>query len=520
VKTKRAIRVPLLGVLGLRIALVAAATILLFNSIAPHLKHLGYDWLKVSMASYPEELVVARDLAAIVELGPSLTSDPSALAELAKLEARFLENDSAFYVLDRNGNLLFRSRALADVPLDVLTTSTWFRVNVDGQHAGHAWGNLTPIGGAEQRVGVLGSVNLYFTKEAAAEREAGKPEPPLLELASSDPLFTLDTSGAARGLSREARFDRVRRFVDVSVPILCALVLGGLASLLVTRRLLGMAAASRLVDAEGLPGPFDTRGSDEVAELARALEDMRTRNLELVRGLERRDAARREWVAQVSHDLRTPLTSLQVCLERVHAAAPVGADAALDEAVRLARHDAERVSTLAEDLLEAARLEGGASLNVEPLLPIEVVQQALRSVRPIASAAGTALEFEGGTPQTKEWRGDGARLVRACENLLRNAVRHARSRVSVALELHAGALRFRVRDDGSGFGGAPGPVDLRAARVIGMDVGTSGLGLLVVERIAAAHGGRFGATNLESGGAEVWFEIAEQPPAGRAQGQW
>jgi signal transduction histidine kinase len=141
-------------------------------------------------------------------------------------------------------------------------------------------------------------------------------------------------------------------------------------------------------------------------------------------------------------------------------------------------------------------------------------------VRPIASAAGTALELEGGAPETSEWRGDGARLVRACENLLRNAVRHARSRVSFALELHAGALRFRVRDDGSGFGGAPGPVDLRAARVIGMDVGTSGLGLLVVERIAVAHGGRLGATNLEGGGAEVWFEIAGQPPAGRARGQW
>lgn len=312
--------------------------------------------------------------------------------------------------------------------------------------------------------------------------------------------------------SIEARFDRVRQVVDVSVPIVCALVLGVLASLLVTRRLLGMAAASRLVDAEGLPGPFDTRGSDEVAELARALEDMRRRNLELVRGLERRDAARREWVAQVSHDLRTPLTSLQVCLERVHAADPVGADATLEEAVRLARHDAERVSALAEDLLEAARLESGVKLHVESLLPREVVQQALRSVRPIASAAGTALELEPAAAlQTTEWRGDGARLVRACENLVRNAVRHARSRVSVAVERRGDALRFRVRDDGSGFGGPPGPVDLRAARVIGEGVGTSGLGLLVVERIAVAHGGRLGATNLEGGGAEVWFEIADQP---------
>jgi len=522
----RSARLPLLGVLGLRIALVAAATILLFNSIAPWLKEQGYRWLDVEYALYPDLAAIASELAAFVE-DPTLPErDPEFAERLDAITQALVATDTAFYVLDRAGRLLYRSQDLARVEPEVLTSSSEFTVEIDGEAAGFGFGSLYPIARDGSRIGLFGTVALFLSDDARPlfamplDGVVGDARPvsehkhvPVLALASTDPIARRRGEDAARRRALESRFERVRQVVDVSVPVVSALVLGGLASLLVTRRLLGMVAVSRRPGAHGVPGPFETSGSDEVAELARALDDMRERNIALVRGLERRDVARREWVAQVSHDLRTPLTSLQVCLERVHAADPVGADPALEEAVRLARHDAERVGTLAEDLLEAARLESGVELQLEPILPREVVQQALRSVRPLAGRDGKQLVLEGESAAAAgaEWLGDGARLVRACENLLRNAVRHARSRVEVAVEPGPGVLRFRVRDDGTGFGGPGGEVDLRRVGVIGESSGSSGLGLLVVERIAAAHGGRLCASNRPGGGAEVWFEIAARP---------
>ena len=110
------------------------------------------------------------------------------------------------------------------------------------------------------------------------------------------------------------------------------------------------------------------------------------------------------------------------------------------------------------------------------------------------------LDIEAGLPIVEA---DGRRLMRALENLLANALQHARSRVRLQVLRSAGMLRFEVSDDGPGFPAENGRVDLAslASRLSRED--STGLGLQVALRVAEAHGGRLEADNLPSGGAFI-----------------
>ncbi len=103
-----------------------------------------------------------------------------------------------------------------------------------------------------------------------------------------------------------------------------------------------------------------------------------------------------------------------------------------------------------------------------------------------------------------------AERVRVLENLLRNALE--KTRAQVVVEVHCGVdeLRFEVCDDGPGFPGGPGLVDLDGVPLDRRVEGSSstGLGLIVARRIIEAHGGLLRAENQPSSGATVWFTIA------------
>ncbi|MEM7205199.1 MAG: HAMP domain-containing sensor histidine kinase [Planctomycetota bacterium] len=298
----------------------------------------------------------------------------------------------------------------------------------------------------------------------------------------------------------QAQSLRVSTAVSLLLAVVMALAVATATSQWVTRRLSRLARAAAAAPAGGDAALLEVRGRDEVATLAAALNEMRGRTAELLGDLAQRDVARREWVAQVAHDLRTPLTALGVCLDRAEWASPD----ALREILRVARLDAARVASIAEDLLELHRLEGEPHLDLEPVLPGELVDSAVVGLRPLAERSGIELgtKVERGLPVM---RGDGKRLLRALENLIENAVRHAAARVVVAAKRTAEGVRFEVRDDGSGFHGlSSGAVDLAAAHTSASRRG-SGLGLTVVDRIACAHGGELAARNEPSSGAAVSF---------------
>jgi len=296
-------------------------------------------------------------------------------------------------------------------------------------------------------------------------------------------------------------------------------IFGLMISRVTTRRLsqIASSASAPVSLDEPLPGPFDETGSDEIAQLAGALNRMRTRTHEVMEDLNARDAARSEWVAQVSHDLRTPLAALTTSLDLIERRIQRGETAELEAFVTAARADTERVTHLAMDLLEIARLEVAPELQLQGLDPEELAQHAVRTLDPLAHESNISLTIASTLPPETLIEADGRLLLRALENLLANSIQHASTAVTLRLEMrtttsdsHLVHLRFTVEDDGPGLPEGPGGVDFAKLKDQRSRPDSSGLGLIVTARVAELHGGRADASNPPAGGAAVWFEIATE----------
>lgn len=288
-------------------------------------------------------------------------------------------------------------------------------------------------------------------------------------------------------------------------------------SRLMTRRLRRLSDQAMEVPAEGeaLPGPFAVVGTnDEISALARSMNTMRGRIGELLSTLEERDQERREWIAQVSHDLRTPLTALMACLDRMRRTAPdaLEADPELQGLLRTAELDAQRVMALADDLLEIARLDAGALPVSEPIPPAELVRRTLDTLGPLVASRGLSLS-SALEPNLPLLVGDGRMLARALENLVVNASYHGRKQVVVRARRVENLIDLCVLDDGAGFPDTePGEeVDLASVEQTKSRADSSGLGLVVTQRVAEAHGGRLLATNRTEGGASVCLCLPTAP---------
>lgn len=288
-----------------------------------------------------------------------------------------------------------------------------------------------------------------------------------------------------------------------------ALLLSMALYLLVTRRIRRLAreATSPIKADSELPGPFESSGRDEIAQLAASMNLMRSRITELVDQLESREREQREWSAQVSHDLRTPLSALTVALSQLQVSRTEN-DRLANEATLLqaALTSAARVRALSEDLLELARLDSKASLQREAVLPAELARQTMQLLAPVAASRGIdlSIHLDEGLPTLQ---GDGHRLARALENLLANSIEHAESRVLIRVSFDGSNVEFRVEDDGMGLpdGRHEGEGLLQLNRQSRPD--SAGLGLVVTTRISAAHNGQLTAENRLDGGASFTMSL-------------
>ena len=207
----------------------------------------------------------------------------------------------------------------------------------------------------------------------------------------------------------------------------------------------------------------------------------------------------RVFVADASHELRTPLAILRAELEL--ALRPGRRREQLEEAIRSAAEEADRLSALAEDLLVIARGDEGRL----PLRPAPLEADAVLGT----VAARFPGRAETRAPSGLGLRADPDRLQQALGNLVDNALRHGGTRVELAAERVDGRVELHVRDDGPGF--PPEFLDTAFERFTRADPargrGGAGLGLAIVDLIARAHGGAAGACNRPAGGADVWIAL-------------
>ena len=285
----------------------------------------------------------------------------------------------------------------------------------------------------------------------------------------------------------------LRRDLAVGVPLLVLLVAAG-TWLVVGRTLRPVEDIRRQVAsitdedlARRVPVPAS---GDEVSQLAATMNQM----LERLEGSSRRQ---REFVADASHELQSPVTALRAQLE----VALARDDNDWPETARLLLQDADQMDRLVHDLLYLARTTDGVAPPRHDLLDLDdVVLEEVTRMRgttdvEIVTAEVSAAPVTGNVDELR-------RLVR---NLLENAVRHARSVVRVRLGVADGAVHLEVADDGPGI-----PVEdrervfdrfvaLHEARTRGSG---SGLGLAIAQQIARRHGGTLDVCDSDLGGAD------------------
>jgi signal transduction histidine kinase len=256
---------------------------------------------------------------------------------------------------------------------------------------------------------------------------------------------------------------------------------------------------------------IEPAGPRELQDLAVSANEMAA-ELERMRS-ERDDAdrARRNLIASVSHDLRTPLTSLRLLVEAIGDGVVAGpADTA--DALRRARGYVTTLSTLVDDLFELARLEAGdISWTLSQVGVAELIDETVEAFRPLAEQKGLMLT-ESVSSDVGPLRGNPEKLQRVLYNLVQNAVRHTPQdgTVSLRAEGDRGFVRIEVADDGEGI--PPEQSEQVFERFFrggdGARNGTgAGLGLSISRAIVEAHGGRIWVEPREGRGARVIFTV-------------
>jgi signal transduction histidine kinase len=238
---------------------------------------------------------------------------------------------------------------------------------------------------------------------------------------------------------------------------------------------------------------------DEIAALAGTMNELLGR---LQRALERE----RAFVADASHELRSPLAVLRGELEL--AGRPGRGPAELAAAVHLAAEEAERLTRITDDLLLLARGDAGhLDLRRAETDLRELAGRSLSRAAARLAAAGVTCRLEV-PPGTRAFV-DPDRVGQAIDNLLGNALRFAPpgSVIAIAATVHDPDIRLEVSDDGPGFPAAFLPHAFERFRRPdsgrSRDGGGAGLGLAIVAAIAIAHGGHAEARNNPGGGAAV-----------------
>jgi len=266
-----------------------------------------------------------------------------------------------------------------------------------------------------------------------------------------------------------------------------------------------------------IPAP---ESDDEVAELARTLDQM-LGELDAARAeTESTIKRQREFVADASHELRTPLTSILANLELLEQSLAAGGGADEDEAAAVASalRSSKRMNRLVGDLLLLARADAGRlGGRVECDLAM-ITAEAVEEVTPVADGHGFSVELQGSAPV----EGNPDELHRMVLNLLENAIRHtpAGTEVTVELDESDGTAVLAVSDDGPGlpagmerqlfdrFVRGEGPADRSNRNGTG-----TGLGLSIVRAVATAHGGTVVARGGEDGGARFEITMPLSEPA-------
>ena len=273
-----------------------------------------------------------------------------------------------------------------------------------------------------------------------------------------------------------------------------------------------------------------SQGNDELAELSREFNRMAERLAAAEEQRNQAELSRRELMAAISHDLRTPLTSLQALTEAL-ADGVVTDPATTQRYLDRMRGQIGHLSSLIDDLFELAQIESGAlKLSLERARLTDLLSDALEGLRVQAEAKGVSLEGEVATEVDPVLMAP-QKIERVIYNLLSNAIRHTPADGTVAIEARRvqpeelpavfrpatparEPILVAVRDTGEGIDASDLPYVFdrfyRGEKSRSRETGGAGLGLAIARGIIEAHGGQIWVTSEKRCGTTFYFTLMRE----------
>jgi signal transduction histidine kinase len=274
--------------------------------------------------------------------------------------------------------------------------------------------------------------------------------------------------------------------------------------------------ASQDIAHEHLDTRVPVTGRNEIAGLGRSFNSMAAQLQATASQQRELEALRRNLIAWVGHDLRTPLASVRAIIEAL-ADRVVEDPVTVERYLATARRDIRSLSLLIDDLFEMAQLDaGGLPLDRAPNSIADLISDTIESFSALAAAQDVRLTGHAG-PGVDPVMLDAQKIGRVLANLVDNALRYSEPGGSVQIEAEVvpGGVRVSVADTGAGIP----PVDLehvfeqfyRGEKSRSRATGGAGLGLAIARGIIEAHGGTIGVESQPRIGTRFFFILPLVP---------
>lgn len=291
-----------------------------------------------------------------------------------------------------------------------------------------------------------------------------------------------------------------------------AVALGAFFSEALSSRLTALNQTVQEVRHKGLGVRADVKGGDEIASLAQAFNDMTAQLEEGARRQEELETMQRDLIAWASHDLQTPLASIQAVIEAL-ADGMVEDPETSQRYLDVAKRQIRSLSALIDDLFEMAKLgAGGLTLELLPNSLADLISDTLESFSALAEEKEislTGVVDEGIDPVMM----DAPRIGRVLNNLLKNALHYTPTggQVFVSAQRDGEWVTVQVQDNGRGLDESDLPFIFdsfyRGEKSRSRQTGGAGLGLAIAKGFVEAHGGDMGAKRVPEGGSCFWFTL-------------
>ena len=499
------------------------ATIALIALVALMLVAEGalFLWLSVRTAGAmpardPRQMarLVASDLSAALEADPNLDVQ-------RYLRDQYGHIFQSLLVLGRDGNVVANHDDVRPLVMEAARFAAqrpFRRFEGRGGGAGGPGGGpggpLGP-GGPPERFGGRDPNRGFDDPPFRGDRGDRRFRPP--ELGAEVALISVNGEpfGRVAVLLEAPPFGRIVRIVGPTMALVAGgvLIVGGALIALVVfkparQRLQQVQAATQRLGGGDLLARVPEQGHDEVAAVARSFNRMADELAERALALEASDTARRQLLADVSHELMTPLTAMRGYIETLGMAELQIDPSTRERYMRIVTEETHRLEHIIGDLLDLARLEGGGTAMRQEEVPVEMLFERVGE-RHEREFTTRRVEFTRCIePGAELVLGDPDRLEQVVQNLVANALRYTPDdgRIALSAAQSGDAVRILVSDTGPGIPAAQLPLifdRFYKADASRRQAGGSGLGLSIVKAIVERHGGTITARN--EGGAV--FEI-------------